>query len=137
MQSLKVSGRRTLAAVRAEVNETMRNFTGKTYATSEQHISATTERTQKDAINTETLQSFLSIRNPFEGGSSLRNIVTGVEDNTSNADSAKEIGDEILSDISGKNVHLTGHMVFHGSKDDFLANSINKSRFIELLSFHL
>jgi hypothetical protein len=38
---------------------------------------------------------------------------------------------------AGSTVHVSGSMLFHGEKDDFLTNAVNKQKFIHLLADHL
>lgn len=90
----------------AEVNGAMQNLTDIVDNTSEQHKEATKARQERDHKDAHEIVTFLSLRNPFGADKSLRSITTGIvaEDNV-NADKAKEVGEKILSSLTGKNVY--------------------------------
>ncbi len=57
----------------------------------------TKARLEKDSRDIQVILNFLKMRNPFEGDTSLRNIVTGVSSNEKvNAHEAKAMGDSIM-----------------------------------------
>lgn len=90
----------------AEINGAMQNLTDIVNNTSEQHKEATKARQERDHRDAQEIITFLSLRNPFSADPSLRSITTGIvaEDNV-NADKAKEVGEKILSSLTGKNVY--------------------------------
>ena len=92
------------APVRAQVNEAMQEFTNIKFTGSEQHKDMGITRQKRDAEDSAKLLKFLSERNPFTGSPGLRNIVTEVEDEDANADSAKEVGQKIPDQAKGKHV---------------------------------
>ena len=90
----------------AEVNGAMQNLADIVNNTSEQHKEATKARQERDHKDAHEIVTFLSLRNPFSADPSLRSITTGIvaEDNV-NADKAKEVGEKILSSLTGKNMY--------------------------------
>lgn len=89
----------------AEVNIAMQELTSVSYISSEQHKDMSTTRQAKDMSDAQAMLSFLSSRNPFHEHDSLHCIVTGVVADVSvNAGSAKEVGDKILSGMTGKTI---------------------------------
>lgn len=90
----------------AEVNGAMQNPTDIVNNTSEQHKEATKARQKRGHKDAHEIVTFLSLRNRFRADPSLRSITTGIvaEDNV-NADKAKEVGEKILSSLTGKNVY--------------------------------
>jgi len=75
--------------------------------TSEQHKEATKARQERDHKGVHEIVTFLSLRNPFSADPSLRSITTGIvaEDNVNVGIKAKEVGEEIPSSLTGKNVY--------------------------------
>ena len=90
----------------AEVNSAMQNPTDIVNNTSEQHKEGTKARQERGHKDAHEIVTFLSLRNRFRADPSLRSITTGIvaEDNV-NADKAKEVGEKILSSLTGKNVY--------------------------------
>ena len=90
----------------AEVNGAMQNPTDIVNNTSEQHKEATKARQERGHKDTHEIVTFLSLRNRFRAHPSLRSITTGiVAEDKVNADKAKEVGEKILSSLTGKNVY--------------------------------
>ncbi len=89
--------------VTAEVNGALQEFTGVNYTASEQHKDTFASRIKRDMNDTKKILGFMDARNSFSEDSSLRCIATGVTaDEQANADRAKEIGNEILTGMTGK-----------------------------------
>jgi hypothetical protein len=88
----------------AQMNAAMQEFTETGYKTSEQHKEEGNARSKKDETDVTEFINFLQIHNPFnETSTSLRHIETGVTANGRvNCDNAKEIGNNILKDMVGK-----------------------------------
>ena len=89
----------------AEVKGAMQNLTDIVNNTSEQHKEATNARQERDHEDAHESVTFLSLKNPFSADPSLRSITTDIvaEDNV-NADKAKEVGEKILSSLTGRTV---------------------------------
>jgi len=87
----------------SEMNEAMQQLTGHTYITSEQHKESSNARQQRDRKDTETINEYLSDRNPF-GIEVLKSISSGVVAGVSNADEAKQIGMKVVGKMKGQNV---------------------------------
>ena len=82
----------------AEVNNAMQQRTSVQYNTSEQHKDLTTTRQVKYMTDSCELLKFLESRNSFSDNCSLRSIATGINaDISGNVDTAKEVGEEILT----------------------------------------
>ena len=61
-------------------------------------------RIKRDMKDTKTILEFIGARDPFSEDSTQRSIVTGViADNRVNADKAKEVGQNILKNMTHKN----------------------------------
>ena len=96
----------------AEVNDAMQTLTDSNYNTSEQHTSTserhkdtTKARKERDYSDTKKIVDYLSQRSPFSSDKSLRSIATGVVGEKGvNCDKAKEVGEEILKSMVGKEV---------------------------------
>ena len=89
----------------AEVNNAMQQLTGTQYDTSEQHKYLTISRQGKDMADPCELLEFLESRNPFSDNCSLRSIATGINAGISvNVDTAKDVGDNILTSMAHQNV---------------------------------
>ena len=89
----------------AEINSAMQTLTGEGYVTSEQHKDCGEARQQRDYADIKKITSYLNERSPFSPDPSLRSIVSGVVANENvNADKAKEVGDNIVASMTGKNV---------------------------------
>jgi len=89
----------------AEINMAMQNLTALCFSSSEQHKEMSEPRQDKDKKDTDRLLTYLETRNPFDTNPSLRSIATGVEENGSaNVDQARQVGDNILSEMVGKRV---------------------------------
>jgi len=89
----------------ADVNQAMQEFTKVTYSSSEQHKETSNARQVRDDRDMKTLLEFLEARNPFNDDPSLCSISSGVTaDETVNVDNAREVGDQILKSMIGKNV---------------------------------
>lgn len=89
----------------AEMNKAMQELTGVSYNTGEQNKDMTKARQARDWKDTQTVLKYLQERNPFTSDTSLRNISTGVHaHNTVNVDTAKDVGNAILTGMKGKTV---------------------------------
>ena len=89
----------------AEVNRSMLELTGVSYSTSEQNKDMTKARQDHDWKDTQTLLKYLHERNPFSSDVSLRSISAGVHASTTvNVDTAKDVGNAILSSMEGISV---------------------------------
>ena len=89
----------------SEYNMTMQDFTGQTYATSEQHRESTDARKVRDSNDFEKIDTKVKQCQPFSNHNSLRNIVNGlVAAENVNVDSYREIGDRIVGNMIGKSV---------------------------------
>ena len=89
----------------AEVNNAMQQRTGVQYNTSEQHKDLTTARQVKDMTDSCELLEFLESRNSFSDNCSLRSIATGINAGIGgNVDTAKEVGEKILTSMAQQNV---------------------------------
>ena len=108
MRSLKTSGglTRGRGMTEAQVNGAMQNLTDIVNNTSQPHKEATKARRERDHKDAHEIVTFLSLRDPFSADPSLRSITTGIvaEDNV-NDDKEKEVGEKILSSLTGKNVY--------------------------------
>ncbi|XP_076806326.1 uncharacterized protein LOC143449882 [Clavelina lepadiformis] len=94
----------------AQVNETMQEFTGVKFLTSEQHKESTPARMSRDMKDIQDLIQYLTVRNPFrkDGPPSLRSIVIGIAARDSvNCDSAWDVGMKILALMPG--IKVTEH----------------------------
>ena len=90
----------------AELNGALQNLTDIVNNTSEQHKEATKARQERDHKDSHEIVTLLSLRNPFSADPSLRSVTTGiVAEHNVNADKAKEVGEKILSSLTGKNVY--------------------------------
>ena len=88
----------------AEVNLSMQELTGIRFVTSEQHKESSQTRMTRDYKDASVLAEFLVSRNPFTADDFI-NIVTGESASINvNVDRAKEIGEQILSGMSGKQI---------------------------------
>ena len=88
----------------AETNHTMQELTGVQFNSGEQNKDMSKARQTRDMKDTVTILSGLATHNPFslDGDSNLRNIMNGVNaDNNVNADTAKSVGEKILSSMNG------------------------------------
>ena len=87
----------------AETNQTMQEVTGIQYNSGEQNKDMSVARQQRDMKDTITILTTLSQRNPFTSGPNLKNIMSGVNaDSSVNVDNAKEIGENIMLSMKGK-----------------------------------
>ena len=82
----------------AEINRAILDLTGVSYSTGEHFRS----RKNRDVKDTKTLLNALAEQNPFTAQKGLRNIMNGVHANdTVNVDDAKDIGQGILTSMTG------------------------------------
>ena len=89
----------------SEYNMAMQDFTGQTYATSEQHRESTDARKVRDSNDLEKIDTKVKQCQPFSNYNSLRNIVNGlVAAENVNVYSYREIGDKIVGNMIGKSV---------------------------------
>jgi len=86
----------------ADMNNAMQELTGLEFSTSPQHVETGNTRQARDDQDMKILVKYLLERNPFASDESLRNISTGVtNDSTVNADTAQAIGHDILKSMTG------------------------------------
>ena len=111
----------------ADISNSLQEFTGEKYVSSDQHVEASITRIERDTKDRHTIISFLRERNPFASDDSqLRNIETGaVAETKVNVDRAKIIGQSIVRGMVDKKVtdytfKRTDQVVTLGSK-----NSVN------------
>lgn len=91
--------------VTTEVNVAMQEFSGVNFHTSDQHKDLSISRQRRDTADTLTILSELAVHSPFSGYEDLQNILNGMSAiSGSNADRAKQVGDEILASMSGQSV---------------------------------
>lgn len=89
----------------SEYNMAMQDFTGQTYATSEQHRESTDARKVRDSNDLEKIDTKVKQCQPFSNHNSLMNIVNGlVAAENVNVDLYREIGDKIVGNMIGKSV---------------------------------
>ena len=87
----------------ADTNRAMQELTGVKSNSGEQNKDMTKARQKRDAKDTLAILTTFADRDPFSADPNLRNIMTGVNaDNAVNVDSARAIGEKILSSMSGK-----------------------------------
>ena len=87
----------------ADMNNAMQDFTGQKYLSSEQHKDCSEARMNRDEKDREIFLEFLRERNPFSNQQCLRNIETGaVAETNVNVDEAKQIGHNILTEMTEK-----------------------------------
>ena len=93
------------APASSDYNMAMQNFTGRSYATSEQHKESTEARKTRDANDLEKIEAKIRQCLPFSNDKSLRNIVNGLvaADNV-NVDTYRDVGDRIIRNMIGKSV---------------------------------
>ena len=78
----------------------MRNITGVSYETSEQHKETTLSRGKRDYKDASIIAEYIADRNPFQKSIDLISIETGeVADCSVNAYLANEIGEKIIQDM--------------------------------------
>ena len=141
----------------SSINGAMHDLTGIDGSTSEQHKECTTASQTRDDRDIRTLHDYLRHRSPFERDASLQNIATGVTADISvNADSAvirkfhkptivfdgyeaslstKDVAHLRRSGgMAGTTVNFEGSMLIKSKKGHFLANKVNKQRFVFMLS---
>ena len=89
----------------AAYNTAMQNVTGLAFNTSDQHKDMTKARLQRDEKDIQVVHDYLHERNPFSEDPTLRNITSGeIADNSVNVDEAVQIGQKILTSMTGKEV---------------------------------
>jgi hypothetical protein len=90
----------------AEMNQSMQEFSGMNFVTSEQHQDASSSRRNRDSNDANQVLQFFQARSPFEeGDTSLRNIDTGVTaDKRVNVDLAHDLGKKIIKDMVGQSL---------------------------------
>ncbi|KAK3732581.1 hypothetical protein QZH41_004976 [Actinostola sp. cb2023] len=87
----------------AETNRAMQELTGVQFNSGEQNKDMSNSRQQRDMEDTLTILKALTDRNPFVPNPSLRNIMNGVNaDSSVNVDTAKVIGEKILTSMTGQ-----------------------------------
>ena len=87
----------------AAINRAMQKVTDLFYTTSEQHKEAGSSRRNRDYKDIQTIFDFFKERPPFMAVHPLRNIVSGeVAGHLVNVDRAKDIGQDILNSMCGK-----------------------------------
>ena len=112
-----------------EANVAMQELTDVKFMTGEQHNKdMAASRQERDCADTEKITAYLEVRNPFEADDlSLRNIATGVTaDDDVNVCEIKEVGQGILSTMTGKSVD---EHVFK-KKDQVITMNASTSRVI-------
>ncbi|KAK3705553.1 hypothetical protein QZH41_000251 [Actinostola sp. cb2023] len=81
----------------------MQELTGVQFNSGEQNKDMSNSRQQRDMEDTLTILKALTDRNPFVPNPSLRNIMNGVNaDSSVNVDTAKVIGEKILTSMTGQ-----------------------------------
>ena len=88
----------------AETNHIMQELTEVQFNSGEQNKDMSKARQTRDMKDTVTILSGLAAHNPFslDGDNNLRNIMNGVNtDNNVKADTAKSVGEKILSSMNG------------------------------------
>ena len=114
MGSLKTGGRLTRGRgliwllsmpACAETNHIIRELTGVQFNSGEQNKDMSKTRQIRDMKDTVTILRLLAAHNPFslDTNNNLTNIMNGVNaDSTANADTARSVGEKILSSMNGK-----------------------------------
>lgn len=89
----------------AEMHHAMQEATCNVFTTSEQHQDCGKARIKRDREDVKRLREYLLEKNPFLSDTSLRSIATGMTgDAETNADNAKQIGQDILRRMEGSRV---------------------------------
>ena len=89
----------------AETNHIMQELTGVQFNSGEQNKVMSKARQIRDMKDTVTILRTLAAHNPFslDTNNNLRNIMNGVNaDSNANADTAKSVGEKIISSMNGK-----------------------------------
>ena len=88
----------------SQINQSMQDFTGTTYQTSEPHVEASHARVKRDKEDTDKIVTFFTTINLFvDSDKSLRTIVSGVVAHESvNADQTVKVGANILESMQNK-----------------------------------
>ena len=90
----------------AVIHEAMSEITQVTLNNSEQHVEMGKSRIKRDVEDLNTITSWIEERNPFEGGTELRSISTGIcDDGSVNCDASEDIGRAIQQGINNIPLH--------------------------------
>ena len=130
----------------ASIHEAMSSLTGMNKQTSADHVDLGKARAHRDGQDFKKFLQWFDIHDPFKQGRHLICLSSGVttgDNDGINCDSAEDIGTRIHStnthDEEKQHQHHTvqNQIKYATDKNAFLANSVNKSQFIKLLSQHL